>query len=166
MNPFTIKFLTRMIGLLKAYIANPDPSARGRLYITAVSYLGTDASPNDIAPDELGCAETINAIHKKCFGFEIGGDVSTYRMYPVLLKSRFFIKVDSPLEGDIIISPTGYKLQYSTLRNGHAGIMGKEGIIMSNDSFTGLFSENYTLETWKARYVIAGGYPMVFFRRI
>lgn len=167
MNPFTnINFLKRMISLLKAYIACPDPTARGKLYITAVSCLGTDASSNDIAPDEFGCAETVNAIHKKAFGFEIGGDISTYRMYPILCKSRFFIKVDNPLEGDIIISPTGYKLRYSPMRNGHVGIVGREGVVMSNESSSGLFMENYTLYTWKVRFMDTGGYPIYYFRRI
>lgn len=160
----TIQFIIRLIGLLKAYIASPDPTASGRFYIIAVSCLGSDASPNDIAPDEYGCAETINAIHKKVFGFEIGGGLSTYLLYNVLLTSKYFIKIDSPKAGDIVISPTGYG--NGKLSNGHVGIVGKENVIMSNDSATGLFLENYTLDKWRARYVALGGYPMAYFRRI
>jgi len=33
----------------------------------------------------------------------------------------------------------------------------------SNNSATGLFEENFTLETWKKRYVDNGGFPMLFF---
>ena len=76
MNPLNnIPFLLRLLALLRDWLTKPDGSARSKLYLTALSCLGTDASPNDIAPDEFGCAETVNAIHKKAFGVEIGGDV-------------------------------------------------------------------------------------------
>lgn len=154
----------RYLALLRAYFNKPDFSARGRLYLGAISCLGMDASPNDIAPDELGCAESVNAIHKKVFGFEIGGEISTNRMYQVLRKSMLFLQIDSPLAGDIIISPTGYG--NGRLSNGHVGIFGENGIIMSNDSISGSFQENYTLDTWKQRYAMVGGYPIYIFRRI
>lgn len=156
--------LLRIIALLKDYLSKPDASNRSRLYIAAVSVLGTDASPNDIAPDELGCAETVNAIHRKAFGYEIGGTVSTSQLYKALLKHSKFIAVDSPLEGDVIISPTGYG--NGKLSNGHTGIMGKDKIIMSNDSATGLFKENFTLDSWRGYYASRGGYPVKIFRRI
>lgn len=165
MNPFkSIPFLKRLVSLLQAYLAFPDSSARNKLYLMAVLSLGRDASPNDIAPDEYGCAETVNAIHKKAFGFEIGGDISTCRLYQAIQKSKFFIKVDQPLEGDVIISPSG--MGNGNLPNGHTGIMGKNGVIMSNSSATGLWTENYTLETWRNRYAVKGGYPVLVFRRI
>lgn len=154
----------RYLALLKAFFGSPDFSARGRLYLGALMSLGKDASPNDIVPDEYGCAESVNAIHHKVFGFDIGGDVSTNKMYKVLKTSPLFLKVDQPLEGDIIISPTGYG--NGRLPNGHVGIVSKDRIVMSNDSATGTFIENYTLDTWAARYVDQGGYPVCYFRRI
>ena len=156
--------LLRIIYLLKDDLSKPDGSNRSRLYIAAVSSLGTDASPNDIAPDELGCAETVNAVHRKAFGYEIGGGISTNLVYKALISHPKFIGVDKPLEGDVIISPTGYG--NGKLSNGHTGIMGKDGVIMSNDSATGLFKENYTLQTWRGYYEARGGYPVKFFRRI
>ena len=156
--------LLRIIYLLTDYLKKPDASNRSKVYIAAVSCLGTDASPNDIAPDEVGCAETVNAIHKKAFGYEIGGGVSTNQLYKALISHSKFIGVDSPLEGDVIISPTGYG--NGKLTNGHTGVMGKNGVIMSNDSSTGLFKENFTLESWRSYYGSRGGYPVKFFRRI
>ena len=156
----------RWLALLRVYFEKPDFTAKGRLYLGALTALNTEASPNDLAPDELGCAETVNAIHKEVFGFEIGGKLSTNRMYKALNKSPLFLRIDNPSEGDLVISPTGYKSRITPITNGHVGIVSKDGMIMSNDSVTGLFIENYSLDTWKGRYVIQGSYPMCFFRRI
>lgn len=169
--PFTdIQFLTRLVTLLSGYLANPDTSPTGKLFITAVGCLGTDASPNDVAPDEFGCAETIDTIHKKAFGTWIapgsGPTLSTNVLYQTFLKNKMsWQQTKDPVPGAIVISPTGYGTNPS-MPNGHVGIVSKDGRIMSNTSATGLFMENYTLDTWKARYVTLGGYPMLFFRRL
>lgn len=139
-------------------------SNREILFLTAVSCLGIDASPDDEAPDELGCADTVTSIIRKAkFSFPLL--VSTAMLYRHLLEGvGGFQEVQTPLRGDIIISPTGYGS--GSLTNGHTGIMGDNGLIMSNDSWTGLFKQNYNLETWKARYVDVGGFPMKFFRKM
>lgn len=148
----------------RAYLNSIISNNREILYHTARGCLKTDASPNDVAPDEYGCAETVNAVHSKAFGYEIGGNISTYRMYEALTKSPFFIRVDQPDRGDIIISPTGYG--NGNLTNGHVGIMASSTDIMSNDSYTGKFEKNFTLKSWRDRYSKVGGYPVVFFRRV
>ena len=50
--------------------------------------------------------------------------------------------------------------------NGHVGIMGDNGQIMSNNSNNGLWDIHFTLASWKARYVDQGGFPMVYYRRM
>ena len=154
--------------LLKLFISifNPVTRKNNRLifYNAALNALGTDASPNDIVPDELGCAETVNEIHKKAFGVPIGGDVSTYRMYAALQASPYFKRVKEPLEGDVIISPTGYG--NIRIMTGHVGIVGELTKIMNNDSITGKFIQKYTLKTWKERWQDKGGYPIHFYRRV
>lgn len=139
-------------------------NSRTKIFNKAKQLLGTDASPNDLAPDELGCAETVNAIIEQALGYPAGGTLSTNLMYKALLKHTKFIKVDQALPGDIIISPTGYG--NGGLSNGHVGIFGENEGIMSNSSATGRFEANYTLKTWVARYRGKGGYPIVFFRAI
>lgn len=135
---------------------------RERLYITAVSCLGTDVTPDDIVPDEYDCADTVNQVFYKTFNEFIGGGASTYSMYRSLGDVSRFDRVDIPKCGDIIISPTGYG--NGNLSNGHVGIVGQSGVIMSNNSYIGLFEENYTLDSWKARYGDKGGYPIAYFR--
>lgn len=156
--------LLHIVALLRDYFSKPDPGASGKLYMIALTCLGVDASPNDIAPDEYGCAETVNAIHTRAFGAPIGGDVSTYRLYSAIRVHSRFIGSDTPRRGDIVLSPSGYG--NGKLSNGHVGIVGDNGVIMSNDSKTGLFTENFTLDSWRKRYVDLGGYPMLFFRRV
>ncbi len=138
------------------------------LHAVAVSHLGTDFTPDELVPDEVSCAFAVNTLHRKAFGVEIGGGASTYLLYDALRKSTSFIGVDSPLPGDIIISPTGYSRNGSNgiLKSGHAGIMGINNEIMSNNSFNGLFDKHYTLSTWIDRYGTLGGYPIWFFRRL
>ena len=137
---------------------------REKLFFAAQSFIGRDASPNDIAPDEYGCAESVNACHTSAFGFPIGGDVSTYRMYSKLKGNPLFVMVDSPLRGDIVIAPSGYG--NGKLSAGHVCIAGDNGVLMSNNSDTGLFDTKYTMESFKNRYQQLGGYPIYVFRRV
>lgn len=135
-----------------------------KLYKMAVSCLKTDVTPRDEYPDELSCAITVNTIHQKAFGDQIGGTASTYWMYDSLLKRKDFQRVDTPQPGDIIISPTGYAGNGGTIKNGHVGIVG-DGVIYSNDSNTGLLSANYTIEKWKNYYGVKGKFPIYYFRK-
>lgn len=133
------------------------------LYFTAVGCLGTDASPADIAPDEYGCAETVSDIIEKAFPSSVPFTISTYQLYHSLLRSSQYVRTDVPRRGDIVISPTGYG--NGKLSNGHVGIIGMTGQIMSNNSFTGKFDANYTIQSWRERYVSIGAYPMAYFRK-
>ena len=155
--------LQKQIAVLTSQV-NAETNNRLRLYNAAVKSLGTDASPNDLAPDEVGCAETVNAVFKSVFGKEIGGGLSTALLFKVLKDDKRFMKVDQALPGDIVISPTGYG--NGGLSNGHVGIVAEDENIMSNSSATGTFETNYTLKRWVARYRNKGGYPIYFFRVI
>ncbi len=120
------------------------------LHAVAVSLLGSDASPLDRADDEYGCADTVNMIHLEAFGQEIGGLTQTSEMIKYLRTNtdRFVevASIDDCKAGDIIISPTEYP------RVGHVGIMFDNKIIMSNSSSTGLWTKNYTVDSWRKRY--------------
>ena len=160
------KTLKQLVQLFKNAIS-PVTAGNNRLilFATAVKALGTDASPNDVAPDEYACAETVWDILAMAFPLNVGFPftVSTNQLYKFLKNCSQYIQVDNPLEGDIIISPTGYG--NGVLPNGHTGIIGQLPLIMSNSSATGTFEENYTIDGWKARYAVKGGYPVYFFRR-
>jgi hypothetical protein len=134
------------------------------LYEEAVKYLGTDASPNDIASDNFGCAESVsNIIAGIVRGFPIL--TGTWSLYDIVRLSPRFLPVspgEVPQPGDLIICVTGQGK--GSIPNGHVGIVSTEGVIMSNDSRTGKFEANYTFKSWNDRYVVKGRYPVHIFR--
>lgn len=140
------------------------PLKSDAIYEMAIFLMGEDLS--DHAPDPLGCADAVNEVVYRAIGKEIGGGISTYRMYEVLQDRKRFVQVSAPIAGDIVISPTGYRKFNSKIKNGHVGIVGEDKRILSNNSRTGEWDDYYTLDTWKARYVETGGYPMEFYKVI
>lgn len=147
-------------------VPEPTPETPAeRLHQTALHYIGTDASPNDIAPDELGCAESVSEIVHEAFNDFPAQILSTAKLYKLLGAHPAFKKVKEPLPGDIIISPTGYATK-KTISNGHTGIVTDNACILSNDSRTGTFQNNYTIAKWSSYYGTKGGYPIYYFRRI
>jgi len=139
---------------------------RKKIYNSALSFLHVDASPNDLAPDEYGCADSVCGVLQKALGSEMGIDytISTAQLYRELFNSKGWILTTTPNAGDVLVSPTGYG--NGGLANGHTGIVGENGLIYSNSSATGTFEQNFTIESWKNRYVGLGGFPMFFFRKI
>lgn len=137
-------------------------SRREQLFDAAQEAIGTDASPSDIAPDELGCAESVSKLIKSVLRY-FAVVTGTWSLWDVLRRHEQFQEVDSPLPGDIIISPTG--TGNGSMR-GHTGIVGNDLTVLSNDSSTGTFEENYTIAAWIKLYGGAGGFPVHYYRII
>lgn len=122
--------------------------------------IGSDASPADIVPDEVGCAETVSTLMKKVWT-DTPIMTGTWTLWDYLSKHPQFQRVTVPTPGCIIISPTVPNKPFP----GHTGVFVGNMNIASNDSKTGKFLENYDLETWMARYVTKGGYPAYIYKR-
>lgn len=154
-------FLKQLLGLQNTLKKLPIvDSNREKFYKFAKTKIGQDVSPFDLAPDDLGCVDTINNLYKLCFGSEIKrGIVSTVALYGVLSKDSRFRPITEPLEGDIIISVTGTG---NGKIHGHVGVYGP--LIMSNDSATGNLKENFTPKSWQDRYSVLGGMKTHYFR--
>lgn len=150
---------------LQTNIANQMETNAEKLYKKAMSWLKKDITPKDEIPDSVACAITVNAIHQDTFGDPIGGYASTYLLYDALTKRKDFQKVDAPQRGDIIISPTGYAGKGGTLTNGHVGIVGDGGVVLSNNSNTGLLETYFTLQKWSDYYGKKGKFPIYYFRK-
>lgn len=134
-----------------------------KVYDISKSCLGTSLVPIGDDP-EVGCAISMTVILREKCGFNIAETLSTADFLNELIASQLFDEVTVPLPGDVIISATGTSAIPNTpISHGHCGTIGEFGIL-SNNSLTGLFSEIYTLDTWKQRYAVQGGYPMRFFR--
>lgn len=108
----------------------------------------------------LACADNVDKIAKIALGREIGGTGSTYRMYGVLRNDERFCAISEPCAGCIVISPTGFGKPNT---RGHTGIFLDNHLIASNDSRTGIWSANYTLERWRNKYTKEYGIPTYFF---
>src|ERR1700710_3343482 len=145
MNPAQRLF----VSIIKA--GNFGTPAGQTLFQTALSFLGKDASPKDIANDDVACAESVNDVVFAAFLENAGGGLSTALMFKALQTNTKFAEVSKPIKGDIVISPTGYG--NGSLLNGHVGIVGDNNQIMSNNSANGLWDIHYTLASWRARYV-------------
>lgn len=159
-----LELVTKLTGLIRI-AQNNLPTSYGKVILdSAKTQVGTDASPNDVAPDEYGCAETVTEVLRKA-GCNIPVQVSTARLYEWLVSSPDWLEVPSSLPGDIIIAPTGQGGK-NGVANGHVGIVAENGNIMSNNSWTGRFEQNYTLASWRDRYIIKGGYKNYFFRKV
>ena len=146
-------------------LSQRDQINRVKLYVTALTFLGVDASPRDSAIDDLGCADSVSGVIYQCFGPILKWSVSTAELYNLLNTSPQFRKVTDFRPGDIIISPTGMG-KSSAMPNGHVGIVGENEEVMSNSSATGIWTNNYTLTSWVEKYRKKGGYPIFVFRKI
>lgn len=117
------------------------PPAREKLLMAAKMALGTDASPMNLAPQELSCAEAVSNVVKKVFpSFML--TVSTIELDRFLSKSPQFKSTKIPSPGCIINSPRLGSIP------GHCGIFLTTNRIASNDSKTGKFQDNYSLDSW------------------
>src|SRR5687767_10116324 len=128
-----LHFLLEQVAKLIATYDFSTPAGH-KLHETAKACLGRDVAPRE---NEFGCAEAVNQVVFRAFGDYAGGDLSTYRMYHALMNHKKFVRVKQPKPGDIILSPTGYG--NGKIPNGHTGIIGHSGIIMSNNSHTGIW---------------------------
>lgn len=154
-----IEQLKRQIALLRTRLEAPKGTTID-VYLLSKRLIGKNMRTR--TSKALGCADAINNVFKKATGREIGGDVSTHRMYNKLWNHRYFKEVSDPKPGDIIISPTGFG--NGRVLHGHVGIVSDNDRIMSNNSHTGLWDEHWDIKSWERFYKQDGGFPMKYYR--
>ena len=102
------------------------PTAQEKLLKAALSHLGSDASPRDIAPDELACVESVWEVYKGEFGVYPNGkssplQVSTIEAKKILSNNPRFTQTLNLEPGNIIISVSG--TGNGLIEHGHIGIL-------------------------------------------
>lgn len=129
-----------------------------KLLKTAISFIGKDASPANLAPNDLACAESWSDVLLVATGFKYISGVAlpildTLTLYYALLKDSRFVQVYSPQPGATIIYPT------ENGKHGHVGIMDDDNYtVLSNDSFVspagpaGTFDRHLTIVTFRALF--------------
>ena len=153
----------RILDLIFFWGKTRESTRMDKLYLQAIINLGKDASPLDEAEDELGCVDTVEEIYQKEFGRYIQPvkTLSTSKLYQTLLSHPDFVQRNYPKRGAIVISPTGYSTKGSL--HGHVGICGDCDLIMSNDSRSGLWLENYSNRSWNLYFNGKLGFPVKYF---
>lgn len=126
------------------------------LYQEAVKWLGKDASPKNLAPDDLACAESVSHIISQITPWTAITGTWTLNSHLNLSPKFEKVAVNNVRPGDVLVYPTG-ELRAPFV--GHAFICGKNGVLMSNTSATGKWEENYTLATARARWEGVGYHP-------
>lgn len=147
----------------------PTKTGAERLYETARTYLGTDASPRDQVDDDIACVETFENIHFHAFGLYLNGTnfkpvFSTIDAYKYFLNNPKWRATLEAKPGNAIICVSGKG--NGTFWHGHIGIFGENEKIMSNTSKDGIFRENYTLPIWVDRFRVQGGFIVYMFGRV
>lgn len=139
----------------------PPITASQLIYEKAKQYLNHHLELNPAVPPDLGCAESLSYVLIKAGikGLPIKGFEGTARMNDWL--KTVATRVSNPQPGDIIMSPTG--MSSKSAPHGHCGVVGLYGIL-SNDSNSGLWSEEYTEESWQSLYGNKLGFPIHFYR--
>lgn len=143
-----------------------------KIYNTAKANLGKHLTMNPAVSQEVGCAESVSKILSLAGipAIPQAGIAGTAQLYQWLSTNPHFLRVEAPVQGAVIISPTGYG---NGTIEGHTGILGAFGIntpneygILSNNSDNGLFQEKWNLLTWYEYYGQKGGLPIAIFKAL
>lgn len=121
----------------------PIPSYASLIAKQSVSWLGIDASPLNLAPEELSCAEGVSNILRTIYP-DFTYTISTIELASLLKKSPYFKATLTPSAGCVVVSPR------NGATAGHCGIFITDDQIASNDSQSGLWQQNYTWAGWIA----------------
>lgn len=137
----------------------PATDRKRLLFEAAFSRIGKDVTPADTIDDEVACAETVSTLIAELIPFPI--IPGTYTLLEKLKNSPDFTAGEwGSGPGTIVICATG--TGNGSMR-GHVGILSNGNKIMSNTSADGIWRENYTKESWIARYAQQGGFTVHHF---
>lgn len=132
------------------------------LYTLAKAALGTHITLDPTVSAEVGCAEADSYLLWK-LGCPIPakGIAGTGALEDWVVRSGLFTKRNYPGTGFLIFSSTNTG---NGSVEGHTGVMAYFNLqfkgdwgILSNNSDNGLFQEKWSLDAWKANYVVKGG---------
>jgi hypothetical protein len=154
-----LRDLDAHVALIKNNMQNNETKQQALLRL-AKDNLGRDITPNDKIPDNVACAEGVSTLIKTIY--------PDFPIIPSTLELDNYLRKDKRFEptldldaGNIIISPTG---RGNGLIAGHCGVLLEGGKIASNNSYTGLLDNLFTIELWVKRYRVKGGFPIYVFK--
>ena len=120
---------------------------------------GKDLS--QIAPNDVGCAESVTRITNVLFGDDV--ITGTYSLLGHFLKNKIVWKeVYAPSDGVVVLSATGTG---NGSIPGHVGIYDK-GRVWSNNSISGKWDAHFSHQAFVYRYKVLGGMKVRYFVRV
>jgi hypothetical protein len=142
-------------------------SMNDKLHELAKSKLGADFTQDWIVDDSVSCAFAVSTIIKELIP-SMPIIINTGEFYRYMQTSSLFEGIKQPIAkieaGTIIVAPTGLNSRPDIMPHGHICIASENERYMSNDSASGLWSQNYTRESFRQRYAYKGGFPIFVFR--
>lgn len=164
LNKKTVPAMKRHVNILQVIINTLMlfSTPKKTLLQVCTEGLGKDITPDDLIPDTVSCAITVSTLLNSIDSTfpKVAG---TWTLWDILAHRKDYQRVTVPSPETIVISPTGTG---NGSIPGHTGIIMEDGTIASNDSATGKFIKNYTLDTWARRYVDKGGFKIYMFKKI
>lgn len=165
--------LQAAVAKLQIQLNKTMPPLSQRIYTEADASLGKRMTLNPVVPASVGCMEAVSAV-LALVGISDGpqGISGTASGYEWFKNSPLFKEVSGQLlqEGDIVMNYTG---SGNGSIEGHVSICGQydktypgDWGLMSNESSSGLFHEQWNWSRWRAYYEVAGGMPTHIFRAI
>lgn len=164
-----LKWISEQLGIIQKQVdelpkkKEPEPVTlikTPQQCLLEISYesLGKDLTPDDIVSDEIACATQFCAVARKLYpGFP---DIPYTTNLLTFLKNDKRFKGSLDIEpGNVIIAITDDNYDNIQMR-GHVGVVVNNGLIHSNDSSgpqKGLWSENFTVDSFVKRYRDVGG---------
>ncbi len=138
---------------------NPMSPLAEQIVTAATAALNTDPTPMDTVPDEVACVASLVAVLPATCGLD---RTLTYtpNLFAALKNNPHFKPTLDPVPGTIIVSPT----KGSVI--GHCGVYIGPDTIASNNSFggvKGLFTANYTRQSWRDYFIKGKGLKGYFF---
>jgi hypothetical protein len=146
----------------------PAPQAgddiNGKMFVSTQAFVGHDTSGvPGTDHGNLACAWAVNQVARLALGKPISTDgggkngLGTSGMFDIL--KAHHAKLNSANEssaGTVIIAPT------VGANHGHVGIVGQNNQVFSNKSVPGVFTQNFTVQSFTNRYV-GKGLQVLFF---
>lgn len=135
-----------------------------KIYQKTMALIGQDASPKDKFNDEFSCTESVCNVLKSSVDIDCPIYGHTFELLnylqtkPSLYKE---VQADQVGAGTIVIAPTGKG--NGRVSNGHAVIVGTNGLVYSSDYKTGKWGENGSLTWFKKNFGERGGFPIHYF---
>ncbi len=126
----------------------------------ATSFLGKNPAPNDGVPNEVACVDHLcKILDMTSHGLHMKLTFTPY-LFNALRISPLWRAVLTPSPGCIIVSPT------TPFAEGHCGIFLTNNRIASNNSDTGLWQDNYSINAWINSFRLLKGLKVFIFEPI